>query len=143
MRTRFAVLLLACALAGVGCKNPGKSGLFNGPVAPTLAGDWSGSFAMGASTPTMQMALSQSSLNVRGDYFAPALSGTMIGDQGTVLGLTTGQSFMLTFTATTPGCVAKIDINGYNAGDDLAFNFTGVDCSCTTVSGQGYCQRPH
>jgi len=140
MRIHFAALLLVMAV--IGCKNPGKSGLFNGPISPTLSGAWDGTFQMGGSTPTMSMAITQSNINIRGDYFAPALSGVTIGNEGTVTGLTTGQSFNITLTATTPGCVSKIDVNGYNAGDELAFNFSGVDCSCTTVSGQGYGQRP-
>jgi hypothetical protein len=140
MRTRFAVLLLAVTF--VGCKSPKKSGLFNGPIAPTLAGDWNGSFQMAGTTPGMTMGLTQSNINVNGIYNATQVSGLKIGEQGTVAGLSTGQSFTLKFSATTPGCAAKIDINGFNSGDELAFNFSGVDCSCTTVSGQGYCQRP-
>ncbi len=140
MRTRFAVLLLA--LSVVGCKSPKKSGLFNGPIAPTLAGGWDGAFQMGTSTPTMSMTLEQSNINIRGVYFAPALSGVTIGNDGTITGLSTGQSFNVTLTATTPGCVSKINVNGFNSGDELAFNFNGVDCSCTTVAGQGYCHRP-
>ena len=34
------------------------------------------------------------------------------------------------------------DLNGFNSGAELSFNFTGVDCSCSTVSGQGYGVRP-
>ena len=88
------------------------------------------------------MTLEQSNINIRGIYFAPALSGVTIGNDGTITGLSTGQSFNVTLTATTPGCVSKINVNGFNSGDELAFNFNGVDCSCTTVSGQGYCHRP-
>ena len=143
MRTRFAVMAFLSAVTFLGCKNPQKSGLFSGPVAPTLQGAWNGAFQMGSVTPSMQMDLNQTNINVRGNYSAPTVSGATIGDAGTIRGLTTGQSFTLTFTASTPGCVAKIDINGFNSGTELAYNFTGVDCSCMTVTGQGYAERPH
>ena len=126
----------------LGCKSPKKSGLFNGPIAPALAGDWNGSMQMTGAAPTMAMTLETQNINVRGSYAAPAISGATIGSEGSITGLTTGQSFTLTMAATTPGCVSKITINGYNSGDELAFNFNGVDCSCTTVSGQGYGHRP-
>ena len=98
---------------------------------------------MSGSTPSMAMTLAQQNINIRGNYTSPALSGALIGDQGIVTGMTTGQTFRLTLTSTVPGCVASISINGMNSGDELAFDFSGVNCSCTTVSGQGYCQRPH
>ena len=141
MKARMAGVLLILILAG--CKNPGKSGLSNGPVNPTLAGDWTGSMQMSGSTPSMSMTLQQQNINIRGNYSAPALSGVQIGGEGIVTGLTTGQTFRLTLASTDPGCVANISINGMNSGDELAFDFNGVNCSCTTVSGQGYCQRPH
>jgi hypothetical protein len=143
MRTRFAGALVAALLALPACKNPSKSGLFSGPVLPTLAGDWNGTMSMGTSNPTMQMSLVQSNINIKGGYSAPTVSAAALGDSGAVKGLTTGQSFQMTFTATHPtGCVAHIDMNGYNSGDELAFNFSGVDCSSSPVSGQGYCHRP-
>lgn len=143
MKARIVGVLLLLVFAG--CKNPGKSGLANGPSLPLISGDWTGSMQMTevGSTPSMAMTLQQQNINVRGNYSAPALSAAQIGDQGTVTGLTTGQTFRLTLTSTVPGCVASININGMNSGDELAFDFSGVNCSCTTVSGQGYCQRPH
>lgn len=140
MRTLLACLLLTALTAA--CKNPKKSGFFSGPIEPTIAGEWDATLQSSSMTATMQMSLTQTQIAVDGVYTAPALSGARIGDEGTVAGLTTGQGFNITLTATTPGCVAKIDMNGFNAGDDLAFNFSGVDCSSAPVSGQGYGVRP-
>lgn len=142
MRYVSAAALVVLLLNAGGCKSPKKNGFFQGPVEPTIAGEWDGSLQMGSTPASAAMSLNQSHLDVTGRYLTPPLSGLQLGDEGTVRGLTTGQSFELTLQATTPGCVANITLNGFNSGPELAFNFTGVDCSCTTVSGQGYAQRP-
>lgn len=134
---------MAGLLLCTGCDKPKKTGLFSGPIEPSLSGDWDGVFKTSGSEPIARFNLSQSNLNISGSYSASHPSVSVFGEQGSIRGLTTGQSFMLTFTASAPAdCVAKIDINGHNSGDELAFNFTGVDCSCSTISGQGYGQRP-
>ena len=133
------------ALFIVGCKDGRRHVPGANEVTPTIEGNWAGSMAMGTTwNPSMSMSLTQHLTTVGGVYAGSPLSVPQIGQAGHVTGLTTGQSFALTLQSDDPTCHTHIDINGYNdGGTDLAFNFHGVDCSSSPVSGQGYCNRPN
>lgn len=103
-----------------------------------MNGLWSGSLNTAASTSTVVMNVVQDTMNINGTYTAPTGQPLSFGTAGTVEGVTTGHSFLVTLTPTDPTCHATLQIGGTNDGSEMQFSFSGVDCSSTAFNGQGY-----
>lgn len=136
-----AAALLSMAIAAAGCKNGKRAGLFNQAPEPSVAGSWVGTMNTATSTATVSVTLTQNTLDIDGDYTAPLAQAAFIGIEGTIAGVTTGSSFLMTLTPDDPGCVGELQLGGTNDGSEMEFSFSGVDCSSAAVSGQGYFNR--
>ncbi len=129
--------MLLVSFAAISCKkDSARTGLAGRPPEPSMAGTWIGSLNTASSTTTITMTMTQDTVNVDGKFVADQV--TVFGASGTVTGVTTGNSFLMSLTPATSGCHAELNIGGNNDGSDMAFSFTGLDCSSATIVGQGY-----
>jgi hypothetical protein len=134
---------IAVLLVGAGCKVHRRAGIFTQDPQPSMAGQWSGTLNTASSTSTLVMTVVQDTMNINGTYTAPAGQPLAFGVSGTVEGVTTGHSFLVTLTPDDALCKSQLQIGGTNDGTEMDFSFSGVDCSSVSFTGQGYFNKQH
>jgi hypothetical protein len=133
MAYKFAARVLL-ALFFVGCVSKDK-GFHGSPVEPSIAGTWIGTINVDDVPTAATLLLRQQGLDVKGTYTADGHS-TILAHGGSIQGATTGPTFSLNVTVSSPTCPMTVQMGGQNDGATLTLNVIGTDCTGATLRGQ-------
>src|SRR5690242_20246484 len=113
MMWRILSAIAALSLLSACAKDGRKAGLMGQPIEPSINGVWKGNLSLNSHVSPLELSLTQSQINVTGNYTAndPNLSPT-----GQITGVTTGSTFSLQFQVHIGTCTPTLQAGGQNDG---------------------------